>query len=143
MTAYAGFDTEPYPRRLPAKSFNVVGLCSQQVLDAFSSFCGFFVLSVLLFKMPSNILDLPSTLISALSRHRCNASIVYIFYSSSFICRVGYFLSIAYPNTSASFASPSTIRSPFSSDAYSTFPRYLGSLGAVPTSSCIILFIGA
>ena len=23
MTAYAGFDTEPYPRRLPAKSFNV------------------------------------------------------------------------------------------------------------------------
>lgn len=81
MTAYAGFDTEPYPRRLPAKSFNVVGLCSQQVLDAFSSFCGFFVLSVLLFKMPSNILDLPSALISALSKHRCSASIcVYLLF---------------------------------------------------------------
>ena len=57
MTAYAGFDTEPYPRRLPAKSFNVVGLCSQQVLDAFSSFCVFFVLLVLLLKRPGNVFD--------------------------------------------------------------------------------------
>jgi hypothetical protein len=47
MTAYAGFDTEPYPRRLPAKSFNVAGLCSQQVLDAFSSF---YILSILFFE---------------------------------------------------------------------------------------------